>query len=74
MIASLKSAADSGFRRCHRCDCRSTKDFDGVSGNITINKDHDAEKSAVILQIKNKKFNYFTTVPDPEKPLPVLNK
>ena len=47
----------------------STKDFDGVSGNITIDKDHDAQKSAVILQIKNKKFNYFTTVPDPEKPL-----
>jgi len=48
-----------------------TKNFDGVSGNISINKNHDAEKSAVILKIANKKFNYFTTVPDPEKPLVV---
>ena len=30
-----------------------TKDFDGVTGKITINEKRDATKSAVILQIKD---------------------
>lgn len=69
LIASLKTAKNLDSASV-KDTIASTKDFDGVSGNITINAEHDAQKSAVILQIKNKKFNYFTTVPDPEKPLP----
>jgi branched-chain amino acid transport system substrate-binding protein len=69
LIASLKTAKTLD-RTAVKDAIAATKNFDGVSGNITINKDHDAEKSAVIIQVKNKKFNYFTTVPDPEKPLP----
>ncbi len=72
LLASLKSAKTLDSAAVKEA-IASTTNFDGVSGNITINKDHDAQKSAVILQIKNKKFNYFTTVPDPEKPL-VLTK
>jgi branched-chain amino acid transport system substrate-binding protein len=70
LIASLKSAKALDHDSVKDA-IAGTKNFDGVSGNITINKDHDAEKSAVIIQVKNKKFNYFTTVPDPEKPLVV---
>ena len=39
-----------------------TKDFEGVTGKITINDKRDATKSAVILQIKNGKYQYLATV------------
>lgn len=34
----------------------------GVTGTISINKHRDAEKSAVVLQIKNNKFKYVETI------------
>ncbi len=40
----------------------STKDFPGVTGNITIDKDRNAVKPAVILQVKGKTFEYVNTV------------
>lgn len=39
-----------------------TKGFKGVTGTITMDKNHDANKSAVILQVKDGKFQYLTTV------------
>lgn len=39
-----------------------TKNFDGVTGVTTINEQRDATKPAVILQVKNGKFNYLETV------------
>jgi len=39
-----------------------TKDFDGVTGKITINEQRDATKSAVILQVENGKYKYLTSV------------
>jgi branched-chain amino acid transport system substrate-binding protein len=39
-----------------------TKDFDAVTGRITINAQRDATKSAVILQIKGGKFRYVETI------------
>lgn len=39
-----------------------TKDYDAVTGKITINKDRDADKSAVILQVKGGKFSYVETI------------
>ncbi|CAN5369810.1 ABC transporter substrate-binding protein [soil metagenome] len=39
-----------------------TKDFPGASGITTIDKDHNAKKSVVILKIENGKFNYAGTV------------
>lgn len=68
LIASLKTAKTLD-RTAVKDAIAGTKNFDGVSGNITINKYHDAEKSAVIIAVKNKQFEYFATVPDPEKPL-----
>lgn len=46
-----------------------TKDFNGVTGNITINANHDADKSAVIIAVKGGSFDYAATIPDPDKPL-----
>jgi branched-chain amino acid transport system substrate-binding protein len=39
-----------------------TKDFAGVTGKITINKERNAVKPAVVLKIENGKFVYVTTV------------
>lgn len=42
-----------------------TKDFPGVTGNITIDADRNATKPAVVLQIKGSEFQYKTTVQPP---------
>jgi branched-chain amino acid transport system substrate-binding protein len=39
-----------------------TKDFPGATGNITINAERNADKAIVIVQIKDKKFTYFSMV------------
>jgi branched-chain amino acid transport system substrate-binding protein len=39
-----------------------TKDFQGVTGSITINKDRNAVKPAVILKIENGKFSLVETI------------
>ncbi len=39
-----------------------TKNFEGVSGTITIDKDRNAEKSAVIIKIVNGEGKYESTV------------
>ena len=39
-----------------------TKDFPGVTGSITINKERNAVKPAVVLKIENGKFVYVETV------------
>lgn len=38
------------------------KDFDGVTGSISVNEKRDAIKPAVILQILNGSFNYVETI------------
>jgi branched-chain amino acid transport system substrate-binding protein len=39
-----------------------TKDFDGATGKTTLNAQRDADKAAVILQVKNGKFAYVETI------------
>jgi branched-chain amino acid transport system substrate-binding protein len=39
-----------------------TKDFQGVSGKITIDENRNANKSAVVLTIKDKAFHYVETI------------
>ena len=39
-----------------------TKDFPGVTGQITINPERNANKSAVIITIKNGALHYFGTI------------
>jgi branched-chain amino acid transport system substrate-binding protein len=39
-----------------------TKDFSGVTGQITINNQRNAVKPAVVLQIHDKSYHYVTTI------------
>lgn len=39
-----------------------TKDFPGVTGIITLNKERDAVKSAVVLQVKDGLFKFVETI------------
>jgi branched-chain amino acid transport system substrate-binding protein len=39
-----------------------TKDFQGATGTMTMDKDRNANKPIVVVQIKNKKFAYATQV------------
>jgi branched-chain amino acid transport system substrate-binding protein len=39
-----------------------TKDFTGVTGQITLDANRNASKPAVILEVKDKAFKYITTV------------
>ena len=39
-----------------------TKDFPGVTGNITINEDRNAVKPAVILKVENGKYLLVETI------------
>ncbi len=39
-----------------------TKDYSGVTGNITIDKDRNSVKPAVVLQVKNGKLAYVETI------------
>jgi branched-chain amino acid transport system substrate-binding protein len=39
-----------------------TRDFPGITGNITIDKERNATKAAVFLQVKNGKFELYQTV------------
>ncbi len=39
-----------------------TKDFEGATGKTTLNAQRDADKAAVILQVKGGKFSYVETI------------
>ena len=40
----------------------STKDFDGITGKITIDKERNAVKPAVVLQVKDGKLQFVETI------------
>jgi len=41
-----------------------TKGFEGATGSITMDADRNADKPVIVVQIKGKKFTYFSTVHD----------
>src|SRR5690606_14848681 len=45
-----------------------TKNFPGVTGTITIDRDHNAQKGVVIVQIKDGKPVFVAAVDPSEKP------
>jgi len=47
-----------------------TKDFQGATGAITIDAERNADKPVIVVQIKGKKFTYFST--EHEKVAPPL--
>lgn len=57
-FARAKSASGPDLRDA----IASTKDFDGITGKITINADRNAVKPAVVVQIENGKQVYQTTI------------
>jgi branched-chain amino acid transport system substrate-binding protein len=50
----------------------STANFDGVTGKFTINRNRDAEKAVVIVQVRKGKFCYVKTVQPPSSDLPPI--
>jgi len=66
MLAAIKKAgvagADEASRQKIRTALAATKDFPGVTGNITLDKERNAIKPAVMVQVKGKEFKYVATV------------
>ncbi len=64
-IKRAKSISKSDIRDA----IAATKDYEGVTGKISINSDRNADKSAVIIAVKNGAFDYQATIPDPNMPM-----
>lgn len=62
IVADAIKRAGSTDRVKVRDALAATKNFQAVTGNVTIDKDRNAIKPAVILQVKNNKYNYVSTV------------
>lgn len=66
MIAAIKKAGVAGADEASRMKIRdalaATKDFPGVTGNITLDKERNAIKPAVMVQVKGKEFKYVATI------------
>lgn len=54
--------AGSALPKAIRDALAQTKNFQGVSGNISIDSDRNAQKSAVVLKIVDGKYKFETTV------------
>ncbi|MST95410.1 MAG: ethanolamine utilization protein EutJ, partial [Pedosphaera sp.] len=61
LVDAMKRAGSTDGQKV-RDALATIKDFDAVTGRITINPQRDATKSAVILQVKGGKFAYLETV------------
>ncbi len=62
ILADAIRRAGSTDRQKVRDALAQTKDFDAVTGKITINEKRNAVKSGVVLQVKGSEFVYKTTV------------
>jgi branched-chain amino acid transport system substrate-binding protein len=62
VLADVIKRAGSFDKAKIRDALAATKDFQAVTGVITIDEHRDAKKSAVILQVKDGKFKYLETV------------
>ena len=58
----IKAGKASDDKECINSNLRNTKGYKGITGVITIDKDGNAVKSAVINEVKDGKFSYKTTV------------
>ena len=62
VLADAIKRANSTDGKAVRDALATTKDLDAVTGKLTINAKRDAEKPAVILQVKGGKFVYVETI------------
>jgi branched-chain amino acid transport system substrate-binding protein len=68
LLADAIKRAGSTERAKVREALAQTKNFPGVTGDITIDADRNATKPAVVLQIKGTEFQYKTTIQPPTAP------
>jgi len=61
MLAAIKKAGSTDRDKI-RDALAQTKNFPGVSGNITLDANRNAVKPLVILQVKGDAFKYVTTI------------
>ena len=61
LLDAIKRASSTDGQKI-RDALAQTKDFQAVTGKITINEKRDAVKAAVILQVKNGKYKYLETI------------
>ena len=61
LFAAIEKAKDLSGESI-RAELAKTKDFEGVTGRITLNENRDAVKSAVIVQVNKDKLKYITTI------------
>lgn len=61
LFAALERAPDLSGKAI-RDELKNTKDFNGVTGKISLNENRDAVKSAVVIQVENKKRKFITTI------------
>jgi branched-chain amino acid transport system substrate-binding protein len=61
MVDAIKRAGSTDGEKIKN-ELAKTKDFKGVTGNITINDQRNAIKPAVVLEIKDGKFKYKETI------------
>jgi branched-chain amino acid transport system substrate-binding protein len=61
VFAALRRAGTTDSSKLREA-IATTKDFSGATGRITIDRDRNATKSAVILTVKDGKFAYVETV------------
>lgn len=64
LFASMERAPSLGGKDLAAAIAQ-TKDFDGVTGKITIDANRDAVKKAVVLQMKGGKPTYVTSISPP---------
>jgi branched-chain amino acid transport system substrate-binding protein len=62
ILADAMKRAGSSDAAKVRDALAATKDFHGVTGDITIDPNRNASKPAVILTIKNGAFKYVQTI------------
>jgi branched-chain amino acid transport system substrate-binding protein len=64
VLADAIKRANGDSPEAIRQAIQETKDFAGATGVITIDQNRNADKPIVVVQIKGKKFTYFSTVHD----------
>jgi branched-chain amino acid transport system substrate-binding protein len=62
VLIDAMNRAKSAEPKAIRDALTKTKDFQGVTGKITIDKDRNAQKSAVVLKIVKGVYKYETTI------------
>lgn len=61
LFAAIERAPDLSGEAIRK-ELAKTKDFDGVTGKITLNEKRDAVKSAVVVQVDKTNLKYITTI------------